>query len=242
MKRRNILLVNDDGIEAEGLRVLAEHAGRFGDVWVVAPEAQCSAMSHRITIFDTLRIQRRDFPAAVRGAWSVSGTPADCVKAAVCGLLPIAPDLLFSGINNGFNAGFDIAYSGTVAAAMEGLMKGIPSFAFSNSYNASFALIDRELSPLIERLLALPAERAAIWNVNFPDCAPEACRGTLWDRRPAATQLYLDNYALEEQEDGSLSMRNHAFPMSPELAPEGSDAHAVLTGHISVGKVFCRVL
>ena len=242
MDRPNILIVNDDGVEAEGLRMLAENAARIGDVWVVAPDRQCSAMSQRITIFDPLPIRRVDFPVAVKGAWSVGGTPADCVKAALNHLLPVRPDLLFSGINHGFNTGFDIAYSGTIGAAMEGLMKGVPSYAFSMSMGGSFALVERELFPVMQQVLSLPREPGSIWNVNFPGVEPENCRGVLWDRSIAPMQLYLDRYAFEKQADGSLLMINRSVPAAAELAPEGSDVHAVLNGYISVGRLRCAVL
>ena len=242
MKRPNILLVNDDGIDAPGLRVLAENAARIGDVWVVAPACQCSAMSQRLTIFEPMAIRRVDFPAEVRAAWRVDGTPADCVKAAVSHLLPVRPDLLFSGVNNGFNTGFDIAYSGTIGAAMEGLMKGIPAYAFSNCYGEGFSLIERELPSMLKELLAEPAGAGMIWNVNFPGGGIESFRGIRREQRVAHTQLYLDRYVFDTQPDGSLLMHNRGVPAPPDLAPEGTDVHAVLNGYISVGRVRCAVL
>ena len=241
-KRPQILLVNDDGVGAPGLRVLAEIASQIGDLWVVAPESQCSAMSQRITIFEPLAIRRVDFPVAVRAAWSVSGTPADCVKAALCRLLPLRPDLMFSGVNNGYNTGFDIAYSGTIGAAMEGLMKGVPAYAFSNCHGADFSLIERELPSLMRELLQEPAGPGRIWNVNFPGCGLAGFRGIRREQRPAPTQLYLDRYAFTEQPDGTLLMQNRGCPAPPDLAPEGTDVHAVLNGYISVGRVRCAVL
>ena len=242
MKRPNILLVNDDGIDSPGLRILAENAARIGDVWVVAPDRQCSAMSQRLTIFDPLTIRTVEFPVGVKAAWSVSGTPADCVKAAVNHLLPVRADLLFSGIYDGYNTGFDIAYSGTIGAAMEGLMKGIPAYAFSNCYGEGFALVERELFPLIQERLREPAGPGMIWNVNFPGGGPGAFRGIRREQRVAHTQLYIDNYVFEEQADGSLRMHNRGVPAQPDLAPEGTDVHAVLNGFISVGRVRCAVL
>ena len=242
MKRPNILVVNDDGIASEGIRLLAEKAAHFGDVWIVAPAEQCSGMSQRITIFEPLPIRKEPFPVEVKGAWSVGGTPADCVKAAVNRLLPVEPDYLFSGINHGYNAGFDVAYSGTIGAAMEGLMKGIPSFAFSSDFNSDFSLVEREILPILEELLSRPIERNALWNVNFPGCKIEEYRGILRGRRLAEMQLYLDRYGFEEQPDRRLWMVNRSIPAPADLAPEGTDIHAVLNGFISIGKVFCKVL
>ena len=242
MKHRNILITNDDGIGSEGIRLLAETAARLGDVWVVAPAEQCSAMSQRITIFDDLIIRKQAFDAPVRAAWSVAGTPADCVKAALGRLLPVRPDVLLSGINNGFNAGFDVAYSGTIGAAMEGRMNGVIALAFSNAYQGSLAVAERELLPLLRRLLAEPIGDGAIWNVNFPGCAMEDYRGVLWGRTLAPTQLYLDQFSFFEEPDGALRMRNRGVPISKVLVTEGTDVHAVLSGFISVGQVRCMVI
>ena len=106
--KRKILLVNDDGIRADGLILLARLASRLGEVTVAAPDSQCSAMSHRITVHGELRVKKVDFPAGGVTAYSVSGTPADCVKVALHYLLSEKPDIVFSGINRGYNAGVDI--------------------------------------------------------------------------------------------------------------------------------------
>ena len=242
MSKPNILVVNDDGIESGGIRVLAQAAAQIGEVWVVAPERQCSGMSQKISIFEAMPIRRREFPAPVRAAWSVGGTPADCVKAAVNHLLPVKADYLFSGINLGYNAGYDVAYSGTIGAAMEGLMKGIPSFAFSKNFSEDFTLVERELLPIMEELLAESIAPDSLWNVNFPGCGTEDFRGILRERTLAPMQLYRDDYQLTEQPDGSLVMQNRSSPMSAELAPEGTDIHAVLHGFISIGQVRSLVL
>ena len=118
-KRLNILVANDDGIASPGLLRLANAAARLGDVWVAAPAGQCSGMSQRVTIAEKLIVKPVNFPIGVRGAYSVSGTPADCVSAALTLLGELRPDFVFSGINEGCNAGFDIANSGTIGAAME---------------------------------------------------------------------------------------------------------------------------
>ena len=115
----NILIANDDGIDSPGIVRLAEAAAKFGSVWVAAPSSQCSGMSQKLTIFGEFPVSRPAFPVSVMDAWSIGGTPADCVKLAVNFLMPVKPDVVFSGINFGYNTGFDIAYSGTVGAAME---------------------------------------------------------------------------------------------------------------------------
>ena len=125
----NILIANDDGIDSPGIVRLAEAASKFGNVWVAAPSSQCSGMSQKLTIFGEFPVSRPAFPVPVMDAWSIGGTPADCVKLAVNFLMPVKPDVVFSGINFGYNTGFDIAYSGTVGAAMEALINGIPAIA-----------------------------------------------------------------------------------------------------------------
>lgn len=242
MKAPTFLIVNDDGIQSDGLRLLAGAAARLGDVFVVAPSRQCSAMSQRITIFEPLTVRRVPFPPTALCAWSVDGSPADCVKAALRELLPVWPDYLLSGVNFGYNTGFDIAYSGTIGAAMEGLMNGVPSFAFSRSHEGDMRLAERALPSLFERLLGQPIEPNAVWNVNFPGCAPEECRGILWNRRVAPMQLYLDSFDVRPQEDGSILMQNRGLPIGLDRVPENSDVFAVLSGYISVGKVYSPVL
>ena len=108
-KKLKILLVNDDGISSPGIVHLAEMAMQLGEVWVAAPSSQCSAMSQKLTIFQPLEVEEYDFPLPVAGAYSIGGTPADCVKTALKAVLPVMPDVVFSGINIGYNAGFYIA-------------------------------------------------------------------------------------------------------------------------------------
>ena len=132
-----ILIVNDDSITAPGIEKLANAASCLGEVWVVAPEAQCSALSQKLTLREQLTVRKiEDFPVKAAGAYAVGGTPVDCVKVALTYILKEKPDYVFSGINNGYNAGFDIAYSGTLGAAFEGARSGIPSLAFSTAGDA----------------------------------------------------------------------------------------------------------
>ena len=240
MKR--ILIVNDDGIQAQGLVRLAEAAARFGQIWVVAPDRQCSAMSQKISVFDKIVITPFAFPVPTEGAWSVGGTPADCVKAALNGLLPLRPDLVLTGVNNGYNTGFDIAYSGTVGAAMEARMQGIPAIALSNGYNGSFETAAAYMPALLEELTGGPPLPNGIWNVNFPGIPLAECRGVLRERAIAPMQLYRDAFAREDYENGAFSLHNLGAPVSAEDAPEGSDVRAVLSGYVSVGTIRCTVM
>ena len=148
-----ILIVNDDGIKAPGIRKLAELSMQLGEVWVVAPKSQCSAMSQRITLFEDIEVTPECYDVDGVRAYSVGGTPADCVKVALEFLMPEKPDVVFSGINSGYNTGIDILYSGTVGAAMEALANGIRSFAFSNKNDTSWETADAYLISIVKELL-----------------------------------------------------------------------------------------
>ena len=240
--RKRILIVNDDGIDSLGLKKLAEAAVRYGRVWIIAPDRQCSAMSQRISVFDKMTVTPYAFSVPVEAAWSLGGTPADCVKAALNGVLPVRPDVVLSGVNNGYNAGFDIAYSGTVGAAMEALMQGIPAMAFSNGYNGHFGTTDVYLPLLLEDLLLTPLSANELWNVNFPGIPLEECQGILTDREIAPMQLYRDNFKRENLEDGTFTLHNLGIELEAEDAPEGTDVNAVLSGYVSVGTVRCNIM
>ena len=126
----NILLVNDDGIDSLGIRSLAKALTGLGEIWIVAPAIQRSAVGHGITVRRGMKVRKVEVEGA-KAAWSIDGKPADCVKLAVTELLPEPMDLLLSGINEGPNLGTDTLYSGTVAGALEGAFNEIPSLAVS---------------------------------------------------------------------------------------------------------------
>ncbi len=240
---RKILIVNDDGIESEGLAELAGLALTMGEVTVVAPSSQCSGMSQRITITNHLDARKVSFPVpGVRAAYSVDGTPADCTMTAIGGILDEKPDLVLSGINKGYNVGTDILYSGTVGAAMEALVHRVPAVAFSIGKNyRDFSLIRKYFRELMEYALKNPAGPGAIWNFNFPDCDPAEARGILYDREPAQIEFFgVEEYDLHGDKDGEFYLSPKA--QMPESGPEGTDMKAVIDGYISVGKVFSMVM
>ena len=165
-----ILLTNDDGIQAPGIRILAERLGKIHEVFVSAPRVQMSSCSHRVTYFrHDLDVQEEEVPGAVQ-AWSVDGTPADCVYAACYGLLETRPDLVISGINQGQNISMDAHYSGTVAAAREGLIIGIPSMAVSLASNryGDFGPSAEITERLLEKYLQDHCCAEYLLNVNVP--------------------------------------------------------------------------
>ena len=246
----NFLIVNDDGIDSPNLRLLAEMTKAYGDVTIVAPVRQCSAMSQRITVKGILEVREvKDYPLPGVKAYSVNGTPADCVKIGLRYCFEEKPDFVFSGINLGINVGYDICYSGTVAAAIEGAMHEIPSIAWSMMLGNSFqgvqegetAVAKRYFSEVFEMLQQEPPAYGHIWNVNFPNCAPEDCKGILKGLRPADAPHYADGYKkVREDEDGGYDL--DTFPVMNHEAPEGTDLNAVVNGYISVGDCFNPIM
>ena len=188
---RKILLVNDDGIDSEGIIELARLASDFGEVTVAAPSSQCSGMSQRITITNHLVGRRTTFPVDGVTAYSIDGTPADCVMTAIGGIMQEKPDLVLSGINKGYNVGTDILYSGTIGAAMEALVHRVPAIAFSIGKDyTGYALIEQYFHHIMEYCLNDPAGLGAVWNINFPDCDPAQAKGILYDREPAQMEFF----------------------------------------------------
>lgn len=174
-----LLISNDDGILAHGLECLVAAAEPLGEVWVVAPDREQSAMSHSLTLHHPLRpLKRGD------RRWQIDGTPTDCVMIGVEALLPQKPDFVLSGINHGQNMGEDILYSGTVAAAMEGLALGIPSIAVSfagGDLRADVSQLKQlvpVLTPLLRHLTYLdPFPPHTLFNVNLPPVPGGDVRG-----------------------------------------------------------------
>jgi 5'-nucleotidase len=169
-----ILVSNDDGYFAPGITLLAEALRQLGEVTVVAPERDRSGASNSLTLDRPLTVRR-----APNGFFSVNGTPTDCVHIAVTGLLDFLPDLVVSGVNFGANMGDDTIYSGTVAAAAEGYLLGIPSVALSlaSKTGEHFESAIGVALEVVERLKRRPFDAPVLLNVNVPDVAPEMLRG-----------------------------------------------------------------
>lgn len=177
----NLLISNDDGIFATGVRTLADTLAQAGhNVTVVCPDGERSATGHGLTLHQPIRanIIESVFHPAVT-AWSCSGTPADCVKLALSAVLDQRPDFVLAGINHGSNLGTDVLYSGTVSAAMEGIIEGIPSIAISLASFTSkeFPTAAKFALDLLERLSKNPLPEATLLNVNVPPVKPDAIAG-----------------------------------------------------------------
>jgi 5'-nucleotidase len=225
-----ILLSNDDGVHAEGVRALRAALMGFADVFTVAPEHEQSATSHRITLSAPLR--HRDLGDQLH---AVDGTPADCIYIALNlrGLLPRRPDLVVSGINHGFNLGMDVVYSGTVAAAREGALRGIRALAISADPRAQMAKVAAHAASLVSRALSasLPAgdvSPALLLNVNYPKDGP---RGVL------ATRLGRREY--EDTVEARTDPRGRSYywiggAVSAHGTEAGADTTAVDSGFVSI--------
>jgi 5'/3'-nucleotidase len=174
-----ILVTNDDGVNAEGLKVCEEIARKLSDdIWVIAPEYDQSGVSHSLSLNDPLRLRELE-----ERHFAVRGTPTDCVIMGARHLLPAPPDLVLSGVNRGRNAAEDVLYSGTVAGAKEACVLGIPSFALSQAHSAAnkhaphWGTAKKYSAEIIERVLKAGVPRDVLINVNFPDCEPDQVKG-----------------------------------------------------------------
>ena len=225
----HIMITNDDGIHAPGIRALAEAMKELGSVVVVAPDRERSAAGHSLTLHSPLRIFK------LREGWyAVDGTPTDCVNMGIHNMLPISPDLVVSGINHGANLGDDVTYSGTVAAAMEANLMGIPAIAFSL---ATFEKCDSfcdaaQIAVRIARQVIsnrLPAD--TFLNVNIPNCQLADMQPTLITRQ--GKRSFIGKIVDKTDPRG----RKYFWIGSeePDLNDEaGTDFHAIKRRHVSV--------
>jgi 5'-nucleotidase len=174
-----ILVTNDDGVMAPGIRYLIEAVKDLGKIVVVAPDKPQSGMGHAITIGFPLRLQSVQLMEGVE-AWGCSGTPVDCVKLAVDKILHRKPDICLSGINHGANHSINVIYSGTMSAAIEASIENIPSIGFSlldYSLEADFTAAKKYARIIVEKVLSLKSDSHLCLNVNFPAVAESLVQG-----------------------------------------------------------------
>ncbi len=180
MERPLVLVSNDDGYRSRGIQTLVRALEELFDVVVCAPDAEQSASSHSLSLNRPLRLEQHD-----NGYFSVDGTPADSVYVALYSerVLPRRPDLVVSGMNHGLNLGQDVFYSGTVAAAREGALQGVPALAVSAHHQTDFVLACADAAQLALRLLDLAAGEACLFNANYPPVTSFVHRATCAGRR-----------------------------------------------------------
>lgn len=226
-----ILLSNDDGYQAKGLRLLADGLSDLGDITIVAPDRNRSGASNSLTLDSPLRVEQ-----AEPNVYYVNGTPTDCVHVAITGLLDEEPDMVISGINHGANLGDDVLYSGTVAAAMEGRFLGLPAIAVSLALadGRNFASAVSMVRRCVSQMQQNPLPSDTILNVNVPDLPDSAILGyrstrlgfrhkaepVIQARDPKNLPIYWVGPAGEGQDVG-----------------EGTDFHAVANGWVSVSPI-----
>jgi 5'-nucleotidase len=228
-----VLLTNDDGITAPGLNVLRRALLELPglELAVIAPDSNRSATARSITFSEPLTVEEIDFGDGTTG-FATSGTPVDCVRFAALGLIDFEPELIVSGINHGANLGDDITYSGTVAAAFEGIMLSLPAIAVSQQLGGDghpdFEQVAAFVARLVDELEGVPMPEGTLLNVNAPPGEAKGVRACRLGKR-----IYRDEMELTGEEDGRRSYRIYTGEPSYERE-EGTDLAAVADGYISV--------
>jgi 5'/3'-nucleotidase len=218
-----LLVTNDDGVHAPGLAALRKALDDLGEVYVLAPEREQSACGHALTLHRPLRVERLD-----ERRLAVNGTPSDCVNLGVLGLLPAPPVLVVSGINDGSNLGDDVTYSGTVSAAMEGTLLGVPSVAVSLASGGDLEQAAVVARLVVMRVLVSGLPRKTLLNVNVPAGTVRGIRLTRLGHRVYAGKIV-------EQTDPRGRSHYWIGAGPPEWENlEGTDMGAVHDGYVAV--------
>jgi 5'-nucleotidase len=235
LEGKRILVTNDDGIHAPGIRSLERIAHELSDdVWVVAPETEQSGASHSLTLTMPLRLRQLS-----DRRFAVQGTPTDCVTMGVLHVLAAQPpDLVLSGVNRGANIAEDVTYSGTIAGAMEGTVLGIPSIALSQAYGmeggrtVKWSTAETHAPGLIASLIDLGWPSNVLLNINFPDVTHDKVREVVITVQGQRDQ---SNLYIDEREDARGNPYFWVgFERRRSNPAEGTDLHAIYTGRISV--------
>ena len=232
---KKILITNDDGIMSDGIIRLARMAKELGEVWVVAPESERSAMSHCVTLRHSFDAWKVDFPVEGVHAYACDGTPADCVRIGVLNIVPGKPDHVFSGINYGYNTASDLQYSATAGAALEASFQRVHAIAFSEDARPMHEVTDRYLRDIAVELMDKPLENGTIWNVNFPGCSLAECKGVLYDRIVSTDEFYKDRYIETKVSEDRITYMIEGHRNFN--ASEKTDLKAIFDNYVSVGKV-----
>lgn len=228
-----ILLTNDDGIYAPGLSAMYAELIKLGQVEVAAPAANQSGVGHSITYLTPLIVQEV-FLHDQHYGWEIAGSPADCVKLAMLELCPEPPDLIVSGINSGANAGINVLYSGTVAAAIEGAFFGVMSIAVSLAMNPhpNYERSARQARDLIQQLLERHHGVAQLWNINFPESTVAGPRGV----RVLPMGVHRYNEFMEKRQDprGRTYYWSGSDRQLSPPCPVDTDVQGMLDGYVTL--------
>lgn len=233
----NILLTNDDGIQADGLWALYEHLAPTHHVVVVAPERERSAVGHGITLHKPLRAHRVMVNGGHEG-WAVTGTPADCVKLSIIELFDGLPDVVISGINPGANVGVNLHYSGTVAAAKEAALYGVPAIAVSvtGPENPQYENAARFVVRLALQVAAQGLPPGVFLNVNVPNLAPDQVAGVKVVRQ--GCELY-DEYFEKRIDPRNRTYYWQGLESQPTYRQKDTDGASLYSGYITITPVRC---
>jgi len=233
-KKPLILVTNDDGVNAPGIRTLIEVLNEIGEVVVVAPDSPQSGMGHAITIDSTLFVRRVNSHNVSQIEYSCSGTPADCVKLGIREVLKRKPDLCVSGINHGSNSSINVIYSGTMSAAIEAGIEGIPAIGFSllnYKWNADFSKSKSFVKTISQMVLKHGLPNGVVLNVNIPDITGQNIKGIKICRQAKA------NWIEEFDKRKSPQGKDYYWLTGKFVnldSGEDTDEHALENGYISV--------
>lgn len=227
-----ILVTNDDGFYAPGINALTEVALEFGRVVKIAPDKPQSGMGHAITINSTLRLEK--IPNDMYEAYQCTGTPVDCVKLGLDVVLKETPDLIVSGVNHGSNASINVIYSGTMSAALEGYIEGIPSIGFSlldHSVEADFSASKQVIRDVLKMVLNQPKMNFCL-NVNIPKLPFEMIKGIKFCRQAHAK--WQEEFDKRQDPSGKeyFWLTGHFVPF--EAQEQGTDLFALHNGYVSI--------
>lgn len=231
------LLTNDDGIDAPGLAAMAKALSALGRVYVAAPDHNCSLNGHHLTMYERIPVKKQDFSGA-ESAWAIGGTPADCVHLALKTLLPQKVDLVVSGINRGSNLATDCLYSGTVAAAMDGLLLGFSSLAVSldtSNRNADYSAAAWYGIHMARYLLG--RKKPTLLNVNVPELPLELIHGVRVAAIDRVQSYPGDCYVRDAESTEECAYRFKSCPGS--YSDVSKDVRAVLEGWVAVTPLTC---
>ena len=229
----NILISNDDGIQSKGIAALTEVMTEFGDVHIVAPLGEKSACGHGITVHSPIRVVEHSLLSGRTGL-AVDGTPADCVKLALTKLFEGEIDWVVSGVNRGPNLGTDVYYSGTVAAAMEGVIQGIPAIAFSlcSFSSEDFSASQMAIRKICKAVLKNGNLEDTMLNVNIPNAKYEEIKGYKITR--LGIRKYINNYEHRLDPRGMDYYWLNGQLVHPSLSESDIDINAIRTKYISI--------
>ena len=229
-----ILLTNDDGIHAPGIHAAYRTLSQIGEVYMVAPERPRSAAGHAITLHKPLRLSEMSFSDNIKG-WACSGTPTDCVTLGYDIVMQSQCDLVVSGINAGANLGWDITYSGTVSAAMEGAVLGMPAIAISvasvhENRTIDYAAAAEFVAIVAQKLLSDPLPVHDLLNVNVPNIPKSEIKGVRVTK--TGKREYIDRIIVREDPAG----RPYYWQAGQikDTTEQDTDVHAILEGYISI--------